>query len=704
MATKKRYIYRYLLIALAFCMVCVVYVGRLFYIQITGRDGVGDDGVTESRVKIQAVRGEILDRNGETLVANRYSYTLTVSFAGISSVGVSGANQTYLHLLETLDTCGMRHAHQEYYFPFQGSYPDYTFSPQSQDPQSAVNFRLQRLLTTKGMESTATVKEIVDEYIDAYRLLEVDDRGNRLYSDYQIDRLLRLHYDMEAEQFSLVNDYVFAENTDFSFMAYVREMSLTGVNFQVSAEREYRYPGYASHILGNVGPIYAEEWEYYNDQGYQMNAIVGKSGCELAFEEYLHGTDGEMLVVTDRNGSVLRTEILKAPIAGKDVYLTIDINLQIATEDGLRKNVEYIQANDTEGSAQFPADAGAAVAMDPNTFEILAIASYPTYDLETYSLDYNDLVADTARPLVNRALRETYAPGSTFKVGVGLAGLCEDIISATDTIKCTGIYYSQNFSGYHPACSTYDQHASNPNLNIVRALADSCNCFFYRLGEWLGIGKMNEYMAALGLGRSTGVELSEATGVLAGEAGSYVDTWQPGNTVQAAIGQSDNKATPLQLCAYLSTIVNGGNRYSAHLLDRVCDFGSTEPLYADDGNAELLSSLTISEEDYSTVMEGLKQMVSDSTAIRRYLSEADVDYRSVGGKTGTAQVDRYVTNPATGETVKHELTNALFTGVYAPNDTPELVVSVVIEKASHGYYAGMTAASIFSAWEQIGGN
>lgn len=698
MVARKRYIYRYLIIALVFCMVCVIYVGRLFYIQITGRGSNYDDGTTEARVKIQAVRGEILDRNGERLVTNRYSYTLTVNYSAISTVGVSGANGAYLQLLEALDICGARDAHEAPYFPFQGTYPDYVFSPESQDPESPVYYRLHRLLKTKGMKETATVKEIVDEYADAYRLLETDGQGTRLYSDYQVDRLLRLHYDMEAKQFSLANDYVFAENTDFAFMAYVREMGVSGIDFLVSAEREYCYPGYASHILGSVGPIYAEEWDYYNDQGYQMNAIVGKSGCELAFEEYLRGVDGEMLVVLDSTGRILRTEILEEPVAGKDVYLTIDIDLQIAAEDGLKENVEYVQANDTEAVEGFPADAGAAVAMDPNTFEILAIASYPTYDLGTYSLDYNDLVANTARPLVNRALRETYAPGSTFKVGVGLAGLCAGKITAQTAIGCTGAYYSPNFSGYHPACSTYPHSTST--LTLTKALAVSCNCFFYDLGERLGIGAMGQYMSALGFGQSTGVELSEATGVLAGEAGSYVGEWQPGNTVQAAIGQSDNKATPLQLCASLSTIVNGGTRYSAHLLDRVCEFGNAVPLYSDEGNTTVLSSLEISEAHQAVMMRGLKQMVEETAAVRRYLRESEVDHTLVGGKTGTAQIDRYVTDEATGETVKYELTNALFTGVYAPNDTPELVVSVVIEKASHGYDSSLTAARIFGAWEQ----
>ena len=700
MTSRKRYIYRYLLIALVFCMVCVIYVGRLFYIQITGRGNRYDDGITESRVRIQAVRGEIFDRNGVVLVGNEYSYSLAINFASISTVGASAANRTYLRLLETLDVCGMTSAHSEPYFPFQGTYPDYALSPEATDPDSPVCYRLTRLLRARGLDEDASVKDIVNEYVDAYRLLETDEQGNRVYSNYQIDRLLRLHYDMEAKQFSLANDYIFAEETDFSFMTYVREMSLTGVQFQVSADRKYYYPGYASHILGNVGPIYAEEWDYYNDQGYPMNAIVGKTGCELAFEEYLRGVDGEMLVRTDANGNVIHTELITAPIAGKDVYLTIDINLQVAAEDGLKKNVEYVQENDYEAIEGFSSDAGAAVAMDPNTFEILAIASYPTYDLSTYSLDYNDLLANTARPLVNRALRETYAPGSTFKVGVGLAGLCEGKITAGTKIGCTGAYYSQNFTGYHPACSTYPHTSSS--LTLPEALAVSCNCFFYDLGERLGIGTMDRYMSSLGFGQATGIELGEAEGVLAGTPGTYIDEWWPGNTVQAAIGQSDNKATPLQLCAYLSTVVNGGTRYSSHLLDRVYDFGNSTPVYSDETTApSVLSSLEISDEDQATIMKGLKQMIAESGAAKNYMMQAGVSPSLVGGKTGTAQVDRYVTNAETGETVKYELTNALFTGVYAPADQPELVVSVVIENASHGYYAALTAAQIFGAWETI---
>lgn len=694
MAAKKRYLFRYLLIAAVFCTVCVVYLGRLFYVQISGRENAYDDGTTTMRVKVQAVRGEILDRNGVSLVSNRYTYDLTLSYASLSVIGSARANQTYLRLLEALDVCGARDTHNEKYFPFDGTYPDYAFSAESQDTNTAVNYRLRYILKEKGMQETATVSEIVDEYLDSYRL-ETDENGNRR-SDYDIDRLLRLHYDMDAMHFNQSNDYTFAKEADIALMTYVREMSLTGVSFQVTAERVYNYPGYVSHILGSVGPIYAEEWDYYNEQGYQMNATVGKSGCEAAFEEYLHGTDGEWQITLDANGNIVQTEVITEPISGNDVYLTIDINLQIAAEDGLKENVEYVQKNDRNAIDGFLCDAGAAVAMDPNTFEILAIASYPSYDLTSYNSDYNSLLADSAQPLVNRALRETYAPGSTFKLGMSVAGLSEGIISETTTLLCEGVY--KRFEDYQPKCSTYP-HGST-KISVTKAIAVSCNCFFYELGFQLGIQKTDEYMSAMGFGRSTGIELGEATGVLAGEAGTYQGIWTGGNTVSAAIGQSDTRATPLQLCAYMATIANGGTRYSAHLLDRVCAYGSTEPLYSDENLlSSPLSQLSIDSDVWSTVISGMRQMVSESSTVRRFLNQASVQ-STVGGKTGTAEVERYVTDDATGVTSKYVITNALFVCA-APCESPEIAVSVVIEKASSGSYASLTAARIIGAWEQL---
>ncbi len=697
MAAKKRYLFRYLLIAMVFCTVCVVYLGRLFYVQITGRESSYRSETTVT-VKVPAVRGEILDRNGTLLVGNRYTYDLTLSHTSLAAVGTTRANQIYLQLFAALDSCSARDTHTEKYFPLQGTYPDYIFSKEASDTSTAVGYRYQRLLKEKGMDTDTTVDELVKEYTDTYRLLETAD-GSHLYSDYEVDRLLRLHYDMDAMQFSPSTPYVFAEKADLALMTYVREMSLSGISFSMNTERYYAYPGYASHILGSVGPIYAEEWDYYNEQGYEMNAIVGKSGCESAFENYLHGTDGTSKLTLDSAGNVIRSEVITPPVSGQDVYLTINIELQIAAEDALAENVQYVKENDSDAVPGFESDSGAAVAMDPNTFDILAIASYPTFDLTVFNQSYDSLLADPARPLFNRTLQEIYAPGSTFKPGVALAGLNEGSITAASTVFCDGAFPAFG-DGYAPKCSTHYLHGTG-NLTVTQSIAVSCNCFFYDLGLKLGISRMDSYMSALGFGQKTGIELREETGVLAGVPGSYSGTWYDGDTVQASIGQSDTRATPLQICTYAATLANGGTRYSAHLLDRVSSFGSDTPTYTDEALLQSpLASLQLSSSALSTVLNGMKQMIAESTTARRFLSQSDVDYTTVGGKTGTAQLERYVLDPATGEYTKYIITNALFVGI-APIEQPEIAVSVVIEKASSGTLASLTAARIIGAWEDL---
>ncbi len=694
MTSKKRYIFRYMLIALIFCTVCVIYLGRLFYVQIAGRESVFDTGTTTVKVKVMAARGEILDRNGKPLVTNKYTYDLSLSYSSLAVVGASRANVTYMRLLEALDVCGARENHTEKYFPFLGTYPDYVFSAEAEDPDSVISYRLRRALKARGLETDSTVEEIIADYVDSFRLLETDAGGTRVYSNYEIDRLLRLLYDMDAQQFSAANDYVFASNADISLITYVQELGLSGVKVTENASRVYTHGGYASHILGTVGPIYAEEWDYYNEQGYPMNATVGKSGCEAAFEEYLRGTEGEWELTLDAGGNVIDKRVISEPISGKDVYLTIDIDLQIAAEDALAENVAYVRENDKSAVAGFESDSGAAVAMDPNTFEILAIASYPTFDLNSYNADYNSLVFNTARPLVNRALRETYAPGSTFKVGVALAALSNGTITKNSTVPCDGEY---ELGDRAFGCSTHP-HASY-NVSLTQAIADSCNSFFYDVGVNMGISRLDSFMASLGFGRNTGVELGEAVGMLAGEEGTYVGEWMGGNTAQAAIGQSETKCTPLQLCAYAATVANGGTRLSSHLLYKVCAFGSDTPIYTHD---TLLSSplgtAEFSAADHDAVMEGMRQMVANSGSVRGFLLDSDVNHSLVGGKTGTAQFDVFSTDETTGESVRKTITNALFIGVYN-TDSPELVVSVVIEKASSGTLASLTAARIFGAWE-----
>lgn len=705
MAQRKNHMIRYLILAVTFCAVCLVYVGRLFYVQIIAREEVEEDETCVRLVIVPAVRGEIFDRNGKALVTNRYTYDLVLSNAALSAVGAGELNRVCLSLLEALDRCGVTAA-TDRYFPFVGTYPNYAYSSDALDGNSTVNFKLGRILKAHGMKASATAKDLTEEYVDTLRLLETDENGNRLWTDRQIDRLLRLHYDMEARNFTAGEDYTLTTDASAELITYVQELSLTGVSFSVTADRVYRYPGYASHILGTVGPIYSEEWDYYNERGYQMNAIVGKSGCEAAFEEYLHGTDGKLLVTFDKNGTVIETETVVAPQSGQDVYLTIDIDLQISTEDALAANVEDVRekdANTTAAKNGYECNAGAAVAMDPETFELLAVASYPTFDLTTYNRDYNLLAAADGTPLLNRALRGVYAPGSTFKVLMAAVGIADGDITASTHVGCTGSYrYGDNSWG----CSTFPHSLYGTSLTVTQALADSCNSFFYELGLDMGIDRMAAHMKAFGIGESSGIELGELTGTRSERDAE----WQAGNVLSAAIGQYNTQLTPLQIGVMISTTVNGGTRYAAHLLREVRAFGSETPTYTDSETATMpLSETALSESAVSTVLRGMELMVNNSATVRRYYTSAGVNCK-VGGKTGTAEVWKYLKDPDTGEYLYDEdgnrkritATNALYVGTATEQGEtrPGLVVAVVLENASHGYYAAYTAAQVTAEWER----
>ena len=683
MTRQTNHAVRYVSVAAVFCLICVIYLGRLLFIQINYAEE-DESKTTKRTVTVQAVRGEIYDRNGNALVTNRYTYDLTLSYATFAASGLKTSNEACLHLADALKNSGEEVKHEEKYFPFDGAYPYYTLSGAAADPETSVAYRYQKVLKTIGLKEHAKPADVVKYYVTTYDLLATDTNGDRLFDDDEIDRLIRMRYDMDAVGFKSAGEYTFAEDVGLPLMTYVKELSLAGVTFTVNIERVYNYPGYASHILGTVGPIYSEEWDYYNEQGYQMNAVVGKSGCELAFEEYLHGSDGLLVIEEDAEGNVVSVTVKKEPVAGNDVHLTIDIDLQIAAEDGLRENVEYV-VDRANGLVDRGANcnAGAAVAIDPDTFSVLAVASYPTYDLTTYNLDYNDLLMADGNPLFNRALNGLYAPGSTYKLGMSVAALMEGEITASSYIRCNGVY--TYYSDYKPQCSTYPHVASS--LNVVQAIADSCNCFFYDIGRRMGIDTMNRYMSRLGIGQSTGLELGGQIGVLASpeyrqQAGG--EPWRDGLTLQAAIGQSDNLASPLQLACYTAALANGGTRYSAHLLDSVYTFGSDTPAYQYQQTEQtILDRLEIPEGVLGTVFRGMRDVVSGNEVVGRFINNKNIPV-TVGGKTGTAQ------NSSGCD-------NALFVCT-APYNEPDIVISVVLEQGYTGGYASLTAGRILEAY------
>ncbi len=683
---NQKHLLRYIAIVSLFCIVCVIYLGRLFYMQISGRENTYESGTTTQTVTVQAVRGEIYDRNGIKLVENKYSYNMIITWNDFSSLNAEQKNSTILRLEKALRACDAQERYSRPYFPFDGQYPYYTYSEETLDPESAKSYRLTRVLTRLQLGKDATEEELADCYVKRYDLLRTDSNGTRIYNDNEIDLLIRFYYDMDAKAFYSNGEYVIVKDISpevDTLMTYVQEQAIPGVSFQMgNFERVYLYPGVASHILGWVGPIYAEEWDYYNALGYQMSDLVGKSGCESAFEEYLHGTTGILEVTQDAAGNILSVTTIQEPVAGCDIRLTIDINLQIAAEEGLKSNVLSTAAT-ADGD---DCTAGAAVALDPETFEVLAIASYPTYDLTAINQNYNSLANDPAKPLDNRALQTTYAPGSTLKLGVGVIALMEGKVTANESIACTGIYRST------VACSTWGYesglHNHSGSQNFFEAIAHSCNSYFCELGNRLGIQTMEEYLSRFGVGQATGLELGNAKGILAGptyRAEIQGDAWSTGMTWMAAIGQVDNRMSPLQLATYTGTLVNGGTRYAATLLYGVYPFGSSEPVNSTE--REILDSTEIPDDVRADLKIAMRQMINESGTTVQNSFRSLPDNVKVGGKTGTAQVGTGLAD------------NALFVCEASTSEEgSDIVVSVVLEAGAHGYYATSTAGAILEAF------
>ena len=664
----KKPSFRIAFVAAVFVLICLVYFARMFIIVATADPNDKIETGTFTRTEpIQALRGEIYDRNGKKLVYNEYSYDMVFDYDAMAATQAE-RNVTILQAVKAIEERGLEALRSESSFPFSGAYPNYTYTAEARDGESNIYYRLLKRIAEDELETDAPVnkteltvaildkfygenpdafpteKEIVDWFVSRYKINEKNEQGEPMFTDAEIDAIIRVRYDMEVADFSPYARYTFAEDVDISFVTYVKELHLVGADFEVEVERKYGYPGYASHILGRTGAILAEDWEYYEALGYNMNDIVGIDGCEAAFEEYLRGVDGVRVVVEDKNGNIIRSYVEKEPIPGKDVCLTIDIDLQIVAEKALKDNVNTF--ND--------ANAGGVTAINPKNGEVLVMASYPTFDLTTYGQDYDELVKDPYNPLLNRALN-AYTPGSVFKVGMVAAGITAGSVNSSTCFYCGGAD-----PVYGNKCWVYpNQHGY---LNAAKALEVSCNCYFYELGPIVGIEAMNKYCKAFGLGEATGIEIRENTGILAGP--DYVESvgqqWNERDTVMAAIGQSTNMFNPLQIANYISTVLNGGTRYSTHLLKEVRTY-SGELVYAYD--TEILDTISLSTSAVSTVKQGMKQMAEEDSVARSNLSGLPV---TVGGKTGTAQ-------RGTGKN-----DNRFFVCA-APYNNPEIIVTVIIE-------------------------
>lgn len=641
-------------------IIFAVYFCKLFYWQIFQGSYYKEVSVQNSSYStlIEAPRGEILDVNGEVLAGTETIYNIVMNAITMDSDRNSAIYEFILlareYEIEWIDT-----------FPIEiNEEGEYQFK---EDMDSDISYLKSSLLS---VQDYATAEQCMELLIERY---DVED-----YYSQDARDIISIRYNMTKTSFSMDDPYVIVENIDMDFLQIVSEAmddDMAGIEIRVTTDRYYEDAEIASHTIGTIGLISSSQYSNYsisgetysssNISGYTYTDILGKSGIEYVYEDYLRGERG-LLEITLEDGEYVYTVSEEAE-AGDNVYLTIDSGLQEVINYSLAQNVEAATAEE--------AIAGAAVVLDIEDFGILASSSYPTYDLDLYHNDstyYYSLIEDDTLPLFNRAFDGVFAPGSVFKPLVAIAGLEESIITEYSTVYCNGSYnyysdYSLNCLGVHG------------DVSLDEAMADSCNCYFADTGRLLGIDTLEIYANLFSLGVKTGVEISESAGSMTNPESYELihDTsWVSGVTLQAAIGQADDSFTPLQLATYVATIANDGVRYETHLLDKVMDSTNETVIY--EYEPVIAEIIELSDETLELVQESMRSVVTYGTA-----SYVFSDYEiEIAGKTGTAE------NSVGAD-------NTLFVA-YAPYDDPEIAIAIVIE---YGELGGLSRAVAKDAFD-----
>ena len=651
---------RRLIVVLSFLVAALVCFGVvLFNYQIVNGDEYRALSVagTAKREVVETSRGIITDRNGKVLVSNRLAYTLKFSDSDFGK-DQAACNDAVWRLIELCRAEGVEWIDP---LPLTAEAP-YTLSTETPGKTFISWLKTNKLAYTG--ESTVTLTASSDEVMAALRKVYNIADG---YTDQQARLIAGVRYGAKIS-----GGYVFAEDVPVRVISQVVDGHYAGVSTGTSSQRVYNTT-YAAHILGRVSRIFAEDWDNYKDKGYSMDALVGKGGVEEAFESYLHGTNGVKLVTTDKNGKVTGELYAKEPQPGNTVALTIDLDLQKVTEDSLAEKIGSMEQRDglTRG--------GAAAVVSVGTGEVLALASYPTYDLSQWDEMYDTWNKDTVgRPMFNRATDGTYAPGSTFKLCSAVAALESGIVTPSTTIVDRGIYTYYTFP--QPKCWIYNSYGGTHGaVNVSQAITVSCNYFFYEVGRLMGIKTLDSYATQFGLGQHTGIEIGDSAGVLASPeyAEKIGETWTDGQTITAAIGQSYNLFTPLQLANYVATLVSGGDHYEAHLLKSAKSFDNSSVVYA--YNKAPINHVDMADSTLEAVKKGARGLATGSLSY--VFRNCVVD---VGCKTGTAETSQ-------------KLTNGCFVA-FAPYDDPQIAVCVVAEQGGGGANLAPVALDIINAY------
>lgn len=656
-----------LLIAAA-AVVLALYTLRLIFLQLVHGEefAARATSTTEYRFNVTAARGDIVDSAGRRIATSTTCYNVELSRL---LIGDNDLNETIRSAVEILqangeswnDTLLIGYADGAGHYAFTGD----TDSTSDQNAIAKVKEAL-------GLQQYATADDVMDRLIEEYELEGYDPVWQRILGG--------IHYQMEQEAFSNVNNFVLAEDVSDRTVATVKEHSLTlpGVEIAETSVRSYTDGTILPHVLGRVGKITAEMWRVTDengqttyplrDRGYAMNDVIGISGLESAYEEQLRGQDGVETITRDSDGVIIDTSITTEPQPGKTVMLTVNSEFQKAVDEALARNVQQIA--DTYG---VDASAGAVVVIDVKNGGILACSNYPSYDQNLYSSQYSEYSADPGLPLYNRALQGLYTPGSTFKPSVAVAALLTGEIDRNSTVYCNGVY--NYFRDYHPRCT---RHGHSGDIDVVTAIKWSCNIFFYDVGRRITSDVYDDYAHRLGLGTPTGVEVSESTGRLTTkEDENYTASLE----VQAAIGQGNTVVTPVQLATYAATIANKGVRYRTHFVKALLDTNTGEVL--EETAPEIVEIIPNDGGAFDIVEEGMVGAAQTVAGLANY------PY-TIACKTGTPQ------RSEKDEDGKYYTNSTII--AYGPVEDPQIAVGIVVEYGGGGSRAGELVADIFNAY------
>ena len=669
---RKTVVRRMILLIAAACAVMGLFVLRLIFLQLVN----GDDfkaqatNTTDYNFTVTAARGDIVDSSGRRIATSTTSYNVALNKLLMGDRDLDTMLQQIVELL--------RENGESWNDTLLIGQPDaaghYEFT--DDDTSTSDQKQLADMKDTLGLQQYATADDVMEMLVEKNNLQGFSLEWQRV--------LAGIHYEMDRQAFSNVNNFVMAENVSAATVATIKEHSLQlpGVEIVETSARSYEQSDIIPAVLGRVGKITAEKWKVTDsdgnvtyplrDKGYNMNDILGISGLESAYEDELRGKDGVETITRNSDGVIVDTQLTTVPEPGHTVQLTIDSNFQRAVDKALAENIDMI--NRVYNTGDMKAAAAAAVVIDVKDGGVLAASNYPSFDQNLYATNYSEYSSDPGLPLFNRALQGLYTPGSTFKPAVAVAALDSGLINQYSTVFCNGVY--NYFKDYHPKCT---RHGHSGNIDVVTAIKWSCNIFFYDVGRRLTSDVYDAYAYKLGLGQRTGVEVSEATGRLTTKNDS---NYTASLDVQAAIGQGNTVVTPIQLATYAATLANNGVRYRTHFVKAILDTNTGEVL--SETQPEVMDVIEGTGNTFELVREGMKQVPS---TISGKISSYPI---AIACKTGTPQ------RSETYAPGKHYL-NAMMVA-YLPADDPEIAIGISIEYGGYGARAGDLVVDIANAY------